>query len=170
MFPTFTRYYSIKCFIGFIVILCWTNYINTIALAALTVLLFLGGGSGPLLSENWVIVWFLLKVYAVILVIFWIRGTFPRLRIDQLMAFAWKVMVPLSFFTILITAVYKFYQWPAWSLTLMSAAGLVAVGYAIYRRMVGPANRVAQVRARQEALREARRASTQSPGGTTNVV
>jgi NADH-quinone oxidoreductase subunit H len=146
------------------------EYINTFAIAALTVLLFLGGWSGPFLSENWVIVWFLLKVYAVILVIFWIRGTFPRLRIDQLMAFAWKVMVPLSFFTILITAVYKFYEWPDWSLTLMSAAGLLAVGYAIYRRMVGPANRVAQVRARQEALREARSASTQSPGGTTNVV
>ena len=146
------------------------EYINTFAIAALTVLLFLGGWSGPFLSENWVIVWFLLKVYAVILVIFWIRGTFPRMRIDQLMAFAWKVMVPLSFFTILITAVYKFYEWPDWSLTLMSAAGLLAVGYAIYRRMVGPANRVAQVRARQEALREARSASTQSPGGTTNVV
>ena len=146
------------------------EYINTFAIAALTVLLFLGGWSGPLLSGNWEIVWFLLKVYTVILVIFWIRGTFPRLRIDQLMAFAWKVMVPLSFLTILITAIYRFYEWPAWSLTLMSAAGTVAVGYAIYRRMVGPAHRVAEVRARQEAAREARRASTQATGGTTNVV
>ena len=150
------------------------EYINTFAIAALTVLLFLGGWSGPLLSDNWGIVWFLLKVYAVILVIFWIRGTFPRLRIDQLMAFAWKVMVPLSFFTILITAVYKFYQWPAWSLTLMSASGLLVVSYAIYRRMVGPAHRVAEVRARQEALhrnrQDARRVSTQGSGSTTNVV
>jgi len=150
------------------------EYINTFAIAALTVLLFLGGWSGPLLSDNWGIVWFLLKVYAVILVIFWIRGTFPRLRIDQLMAFAWKVMVPLSFLTILITAIYLFYDWPDWSLTLMSAAGLVAVGYAIYRRMVGPAHRVAEVRARQEALRkerqEASRVSTQGSGSTANVV
>ena len=150
------------------------EYINTFAIAALTVLLFLGGWSGPFLSDNWGIVWFLLKVYAVILVIFWIRGTFPRLRIDQLMAFAWKVMVPLSFLTILITAVYKFYQWPAWSLTLMSSAGLVVVAYAIYRRMVGPAHRVAEVRSRQEALQkarqDARRASTQGAGSTTNVV
>ena len=146
------------------------EYINTFAIAALTVLLFLGGWSGPLLSDNWGIVWFLLKVYAVILVIFWVRGTFPRLRIDQLMAFAWKVMVPLSFLTILITAVYQFYQWPVWSLTLMSTAGLVAVGYAIYRRMVGPAQRVAAVRARQLALREARQVSTQGSGSTSNVV
>ena len=92
-----------------------------------------------------------------ILVIFWIRGTFPRLRIDQLMAFAWKVVVPLSFLTVVMTAIYQFYGWPAWSLTLMSLAGLVWVGYAIYRRMAGPASRVAQVRARQEALMASRR-------------
>ena len=146
------------------------EYINTFAIAALAVLLFLGGWSGPLLSDNWGIVWFLVKVYAVILVIFWVRGTFPRLRIDQLMAFAWKVMVPLSFFTILITAVYQFYQWPVWSLTLMSTAGMVAVAYTIYRRMVGPAHRVRDVRARQKALQEARRVSTQGSGSTANVV
>ena len=128
------------------------EYINTFAIAALTVLLFLGGWSGPLLSGNWVIIWFFLKVYAIILVIFWIRGTFPRLRIDQLMAFAWKVMVPLSFYTIVVTGVYLFYELPPWTLTLMSLAGLLAVAYVIYRRMVGPANLVAQVRARQLAL------------------
>ncbi len=132
------------------------EYVNTFAIAALTVLLFLGGWSGPFLEGNWDIVWFFVKVYAVILVIFWIRGTFPRLRIDQLMAFAWKVMVPLSFYTIVITAVYMFYGWPAWSLTLMSVAGLVVVAWLIYRRLVGPANRVAEIRARQQAL-QARR-------------
>ena len=146
------------------------EYINTFAIAALTVLLFLGGWSGPLLSGNWDIIWFLLKVYAVILVIFWVRGTFPRLRIDQLMAFAWKVMVPLSFLTIVITAIYLFYDWPDWALTLMSAAGVVAVAYLIYRRMVGPARRVAEVRARQKALQDARRVSTQGAGSPANVV
>ena len=128
------------------------EYINTFAIAALTVLLFLGGWSGPFLSGNWDIVWFLVKVYAVILVIFWVRGTFPRLRIDQLMAFAWKIMVPLSFYTIVITGVYLFYELPAWSLTLMSLAGLAVVAWLIYRRMTGPASQVAQVRARQQAL------------------
>ena len=128
------------------------EYINTFAVAALTVLLFLGGWSGPLLSGNWDIIWFLAKVYLVILVIFWIRGTFPRLRIDQLMAFAWKVMVPLSFYAIVITAVYLFYGLPPWTLTLMSLAGLAVVGYAIYRRFAGPASRAAQVRARYQAL------------------
>ncbi len=129
------------------------EYINTFAVAALVTLLFLGGWSGPGLSGHWEIVWFLAKTYAVILVIFWVRGTFPRLRIDQLMAFAWKVMVPLSFLTIVTTAVYRFYNLPAWSLTLMSLVGLAVVGYLIYRRMTGPSRLAAQVRARQQLLR-----------------
>ena len=110
----------------------------------------------PAFLANAVLFWFLLKVYAVILIIFWVRGTFPRLRIDQLMGFAWKVMVPLSFLTIVITAVYQFYNWPAWSLTLMSLAGLVSVSFLIYRHLTKPAHRVAEVRARQRALRTSR--------------
>ena len=133
------------------------EYINTFAIAALTVILFFGGWSGPGLEGYWEVIWFLFKVYLVLLVIFWIRGTFPRLRIDQLMAFAWKVVVPLSFLTVVMTAIYQFYGWPAWSLTLMSLAGLVWVAYAIYRRMAGPASRVAQVKARQEELMASRR-------------
>ena len=80
-----------------------SEYINTFAIATLTVLLFLGGWSGPFLPS---IVWLLIKIYAVILLIFWIRGTLPRLRIDQLMAFAWKVMVPLSFYLVVCCSVY----------------------------------------------------------------
>ena len=154
------------------------EYINTFAIAALVVLLFLGGWSwpwntaalawlpslpawpwlGPLLS----VAWFLAKVYAVILVVFWIRGTFPRLRIDQLMAFAWKAMVPLSFYAIVITAVYLYYDWPGWTLTVMSAAGLLVVGYIVYRKMTAPARRVAEVRARQAEQMARRRASGQA--------
>ena len=133
------------------------EYINTFAIAALTSLLFLGGWLGP--GPEWLgLVWFFLKVYAVILVIFWIRGTFPRLRIDQLMAFAWKVMVPLSFYAVLITAVYKFYGWPGWSLTLMSLTGLGVVGYLVYQRMMAPVRRVAEVKARQERQMSERKA------------
>ena len=51
------------------------EYINTFAIAALTTLLFLGGWGGPALPD---VVWFLLKTYAVVLVVFWVRGTFPR--------------------------------------------------------------------------------------------
>ena len=140
------------------------EYINTFAIAALTALLFLGGWLGP--GPLWLgIGWFLLKVYAVILVIFWVRGTFPRLRIDQLMAFAWKVMVPLSFYAILIAAVYRFYGWPGWSLTLMSLAGLAVVGYLVYQRMMEPVRRVAEVKARQEQLLLERKARREQASG-----
>ena len=132
------------------------EYINTFAIAALAALLFLGGWLGPVLPG---VVWFLIKVYALVMVVFWIRGTLPRLRIDQLMAFAWKVMVPLAFYTIVITAIYLFYDWPAWSLTLMSLAGLAVVGYLIYRRMMAPVRRVAEIKARQEQQLAERRAA-----------
>ena len=154
------------------------EYINTFAIAALVVLLFLGGWSWPwgaaalswlpsLPEVPWLapllsLIWFLFKVYAVILVVFWIRGTFPRLRIDQLMAFAWKVMVPLSFYAIVITAVYLYYDWPGWTLTLMSLVGLGLVGYIVYRKMMEPVRRVQEIRARQAAQESQRQASRQA--------
>ena len=140
------------------------EYINTFAIAALTVILFFGGWSGPGLTGDWGIIYFLLKVYLVIMVIFWIRGTFPRLRIDQLMAFAWKVMVPMSFLTIVMTAVYQFYGWPAWSLTAMSTSGLVVVGIVIYKKMTAPSKLVAETRSRQAALEAQRRAPATGGG------
>ena len=140
------------------------EYINTFAIAALTVILFFGGWSGPGLTGDWGIIYFLLKVYLVIMVIFWIRGTFPRLRIDQLMAFAWKVMVPMSFLTIVMTAVYQFYGWPAWSLTAMSTTGLVVVGIVIYKKMTAPSRLVAETRSRQAALEAQRRAPATGGG------
>ncbi len=123
------------------------EYMNTFIIAALTVLLFLGGWYGPWLP-GWL--WFLIKCYFVVGAIFWIRGTFPRLRIDQLMAFAWKVVVPLSFLNIVITGIYMFYGWPWWSLTLMSLALTSVIGYLIYRFLSAPAHKVAQVYRRRQ--------------------
>jgi len=136
------------------------EYINTFAIAALTALLFLGGWGGPALPD---VVWFLFKTYAVVLVVFWVRGTFPRLRIDQLMAFAWKVMVPLSFYTVIIAAVYRFYGLPWWSLTLLSLLGLAVAGWIIYRRMTAPARRVVQIQQRLAARRRASPAPRTEP-------
>ena len=132
------------------------EYMNTFAIAALTAILFLGGWHGPWLPG---IVWFLIKTYTIIMAIFWIRGTFPRLRIDQLMAFAWQVVVPLSFLNIVITGIYMFYDWPWWSLTLMSLALCSVIGYLIYRHMSAPAKKVAKVyRAHQLAMARRRAA------------
>ena len=115
------------------------EYINTFTIAALTALLFLGGWGWPtmpfegLLHSALSILWFLLKTYAVILVIFWIRGTYPRLRIDQLMAFGWKLLVPLSFINIVLVGVVLFYGWPLWVLSLLSVITLAGTFYIIVR-------------------------------------
>ena len=121
------------------------EYINTFTMAALTVLLFLGGWSWPAMPLDGAAqtalsaVWFLAKTYLVVLGIFWIRGTFPRLRIDQLMSFGWKLLVPLSFVNIVITAVVLFYGWPLWSLTILS---LLILGGTIWIIVNNPGTRL----------------------------
>ncbi len=107
------------------------EYINTFLVAALVTIFFLGGWSGPLLPE---LAWFLIKCYSVILVIFWLRGTLPRLRIDQLMAFGWQGLVPLSFLNFLMVAFALFYGWPNWVQTVLSLTMLVAASTFIYMK------------------------------------
>jgi NADH-quinone oxidoreductase subunit H len=50
-------------------------------------------------------VWLLLKTYAVIFVMIWVRWTYPRLRFDQLMSFAWKLLIPVALANLVVTAV-----------------------------------------------------------------
>ena len=115
------------------------EYINTFAIAALTVLLFLGGWLLPGLSGSAIttvgIFVFFAKTYLVILIIFWFRGTYPRLRIDQLMSFGWKMLVPLSFINIILTGCYMFYGWPTWLMSIISITILVSVFWLVSKRM-----------------------------------
>jgi len=72
--------------------------------------LYLGGWQGPWLP-SWI--WFFIKTYALIFVMMWFRGTLPRLRVDQLMGFAWKFLLPLSLANILATGIWLEFQAPA---------------------------------------------------------
>ncbi len=116
------------------------EYVNTFAVAALVVLLFLGGWGWPAMPFEGgahhvlSLVWFLAKTYGIILLIFWIRGTYPRLRIDQLMSFSWKILVPASFLNITFTGLVLFYELHWSVLTGLSLLTLAAVGYVIHRR------------------------------------
>ncbi len=102
----------------------FAEYINTFLLATLVTLLFLGGWSGPLLPG---VVWFMVKAYAVVMMVFWFRGTFPRMRVDQLMALGWKVLVPLSFLNLMLTTASMFYGWPRWVMAAIGLGALVGV-------------------------------------------
>jgi len=82
--------------------------------SAIAASLFLGGWHGPripgLPAAALGPFWFLLKVYGVVFVIMWIRWTFPRLRSDQLMALAWKVLIPFALANIFLTALVLQFQ------------------------------------------------------------
>ncbi|MGY8827641.1 MAG: NADH-quinone oxidoreductase subunit NuoH [Candidatus Latescibacterota bacterium] len=80
----------------------FAEYSNMIIMCALATVLFLGGWRGPFLPG---FAWFFIKVYALIVLMMWFRWTFPRLRFDQLMSFAWIVLVPLAIINLLLTAV-----------------------------------------------------------------
>lgn len=99
----YTEYSSIKFAFFFM-----AEYINIITVCSIATTLFFGGFLSPVpflpvLGEPG-IWWFAIKVFILIFGFMWIRGTFPRLRYDQLMNFTWKVMLPLALINILITA------------------------------------------------------------------
>lgn len=78
------------------------EYAHMIVVSALVATLFLGGWRGPVLPG---VIWFLLKVFAMLFLFIWIRATYPRFRYDQLMKFGWKVLFPLALANILVTGV-----------------------------------------------------------------
>jgi NADH-quinone oxidoreductase subunit H len=82
------------------------EYINMLTVSCIATLLFLGGWNAPF---GWTflpgIVWFLLKVAFFMFFYIWLRSTFPRLRYDRLMAFGWKVLLPVATLNLIVTAV-----------------------------------------------------------------
>jgi NADH-quinone oxidoreductase subunit H len=76
------------------------EYITLIVLGGLVAAFFLGGWRGPFLPP---LIWFIVKVLAIVLVMIWIRGTLPRLRYDQLMSLGWKVLIPVALLNIMVT-------------------------------------------------------------------
>ena len=84
------------------------EYAEAIAIAAIITTLFLGGWRGPFLPP-WL--WFIVKVFIVFFFMVWTRATLPRVRIDQLMALAWKFLFPLALINLFVTAI-QVLVWP----------------------------------------------------------
>jgi NADH-quinone oxidoreductase subunit H len=86
------------------------EYANMITVACLATLMFLGGWNGPLFGPWYVqavlpLFWFGAKVFAFLFLYIWVRGTLPRFRYDQLMAFGWKFLLPLALVNLIGTAI-----------------------------------------------------------------
>lgn len=90
-----TEYTGIKFAMFFL-----AEYTNLFIVSAVLTSLFLGGWQGPILPP---VIWFLLKTYGIVFVSMWIRWTLPRVRMDQMLRFAWKVLTPLSLVNLLIS-------------------------------------------------------------------
>ena len=109
----FTEYSGFKFALFFL-----GEYLGMFAIIGLGVTLFLGGWISPVSFLAWIpsYVWFLAKMIAIVFVFIWIRGTLPRLRMDQLMNFAWKFMLPLALVNIVVAGIWHFmnHDWQRW--------------------------------------------------------
>lgn len=96
------------------------EYSSTFALSCIITTVFLSGWKGPALPP---FLWFFIKTFVVFGIIVWLRNTMPRIRIDQMMAFAWKYMIPLSIMNIFIVALEVIFWAPlGWWVVLLNIA------------------------------------------------
>ena len=122
---------------------------GVVTASMVVVTLFLGGWAGPLADYlGWF--WFLLKVGAVAFIFIWVRATYPRLRIDQLMAFAWKFLLPLSLINLFATALEVFFLrdsqgvlatndlWIMTGINLALGVGCIALFGGMIRKKIRP--------------------------------
>ena len=90
-----TEYSSMKFALFFM-----GEYLDVILISAMVTVLYLGGWHGPLLPP---VLWFIIKMFAVIFLFIWCRAVLPRYRFDQLMGFGWKLLLPLSLVNLVAT-------------------------------------------------------------------
>ncbi len=103
----FTEYTGMRWALFFL-----AEYTNLVAVSALASTLFLGGWQGPWLP-SWI--WIIIKTYSVMLIFMWMKWTFPRIRMDHLMSFSWKVLIPISLVNIILTgAAIEFFHGMGW--------------------------------------------------------
>jgi len=124
------------------------EYLGLFAIAGLGITLFLGGWQAPLpglgFVPSWI--WFFAKLAVVIMSYLWIRGTFPRVRIDQLMRFAWLCMIPMALVTIPAAGIWTLLRANghgafAWLVTVPLLVFPWIVLTIIYNRRLAPATR-----------------------------
>ncbi|MBV9332638.1 MAG: NADH-quinone oxidoreductase subunit NuoH [Candidatus Eremiobacteraeota bacterium] len=87
------------------------EYVNMLTVSCLATLLFFGGWNAPF---GWTaipgVAWFVIKVAFFMFFYMWLRATLPRLRYDRLMAFGWKVLIPIATLNLVFTAIIVAYK------------------------------------------------------------
>jgi NADH-quinone oxidoreductase subunit H len=120
------------------------EYLGMFAISGLGITLFLGGWSAPLPFLTWIPswLWFFAKLLGMIVGFIWIRGTLPRLRMDQLMNFAWKFMLPMALVVVVTAGAWRFLPEGLirWSITVV----VLAVAYVLLARGIDTGNKVAK--------------------------
>jgi NADH-quinone oxidoreductase subunit H len=119
------------------------EYLAAIAMAGITVTMFLGGYLGPgcHLPHVGILIsmfWFFLKLGAMILLNIWIRGTWPRVRVDQLMGFAWKVLLPMSILNIAVVGLWHYMDNKLWAWAVTAA--ILGVAFVILAKFNSAGN------------------------------
>ena len=119
------------------------EYLHMITVSAIAVTLFLGGWRGPaphFLTWLWPLLWFAVKVFAMLFLYIWIRATLPRFRYDRLMNFGWKVLIPVGLFWVLFTGavivlpdVYGKGRFLRWSVIAVAAVFVVSLVWPLLR-------------------------------------
>jgi len=86
------------------------EYLGMFAVSGLAATLFLGGWHAParVLEVIPSYVWFFAKLSALLFIYIWLRGTLPRIRVDQMMNVAWKFMLPMAFTCVIASAVWHY--------------------------------------------------------------
>jgi NADH-quinone oxidoreductase subunit H len=111
------------------------EYLGMFATSGLAITLFLGGWTAPFSFLTWIpsYLWFFVKLLMLIVIFIWIRGTLPRLRMDQLMTFAWQFMLPMTLINVFVAGVWHFMpaglvRWLVCALVLIVPAVLLSRG------------------------------------------
>ena len=119
------------------------EYFGMFAISGLAVTLFLGGWHAPMRWLEFIpsYFWFFAKLATLLFVFIWIRGTLPRMRIDHVMGFAWKFMLPMAFTCIIAAAVwhYQAHGLAGW----FSSLGVIVIAYFGLSRLVDAKKRLA---------------------------
>lgn len=112
------------------------EFASLVLISILASLIFLGGWIWPFnddLAKGFQALLMFGKTMAFILFFMWMRASLPRLRIDQLMALCWQILLPFTLLQIIMNGLALVYDWEDWTLTVMSGLGAVALLIVVYQ-------------------------------------